>query len=87
MLTLNPRVDVFTEKELDIIFYAFQKLSTKDIVIELCLSYRTIENRLQRIDDKIKVNSLEGLIEHCHTTGLNHYVPKNLLRQGVKFFW
>ncbi len=86
VLTLNPPVDTFTEKELDIIFYAFQKLSTKDIATKLCLSHRTVDNRLQRIYEKIKVNSLDGSIEYGQTTGLNHYVPKNLLREGVEFF-
>ncbi|BGI53591.1 MAG: hypothetical protein HamCj_19440 [Candidatus Hamiltonella defensa (Ceratovacuna japonica)] len=84
---MDPPVDTFTEKELDIIFYAFQKLSLKDIATKLCLSHRTVENRLQRIYDKIKVNSLEGLIEYCHTTGLDHHVPKKWLREGVEFFW
>ncbi|ASV33400.1 PAS domain-containing protein [Candidatus Hamiltonella defensa] len=87
VLTLNPPVDTFTEKELDIIFYAFQKMSSKEIATKLCLSHRTIENRLQRIYEKMGVTSLAGLIEYCHTTGLNHHVPKNLLRQGIEFFW
>jgi len=84
---LDPPVDTFTEKELDIIFYAFQKLSPKDIGIKLSLFHRTVENRLQGIYDKIKVNSLDGLIEYCHTTGLEHHVPKEWLREGVGFFW
>ncbi|BGI53694.1 MAG: PAS and helix-turn-helix domain-containing protein [Candidatus Hamiltonella defensa (Ceratovacuna japonica)] len=87
VLTLDPPVDIFTEKELDIIFYAFQKLSLKDIATKLCLSHRTVENRLQGIYDKIKVNSLEGLIEYCHATGLDRHVPKKWLREGVEFFW
>ncbi|ATW29658.1 helix-turn-helix transcriptional regulator [Candidatus Williamhamiltonella defendens] len=87
VVNLTPPVDTFTEKELDIIFYAFQKLSEKDIATKLCLSHRTVENRLQRIYDKMGVNSLSGLVEYCHTTGLNNYVPKKLLREGVEFFW
>ncbi|ATW34866.1 helix-turn-helix transcriptional regulator [Candidatus Williamhamiltonella defendens] len=87
VVNLTPPVDTFTEKELDIIFYAFQKLSTKDIATKLSLSHRTVENRLQRIYDKIGVNSLPGLVEYCHKTGLNNYVPKKLLREGVEFFW
>ncbi|EQA2256483.1 TPA: response regulator transcription factor, partial [Yersinia enterocolitica] len=23
----------------------------------------------------------------CHTSGLSHYVPKKVLREGVNFFW
>ncbi|CED78703.1 Putative transcriptional regulator, GerE domain protein [Candidatus Hamiltonella defensa (Bemisia tabaci)] len=50
------------------------------------LSHRTIENRLQKVYEKTGITSLSGLIEYCHTNGLNHYVPKNLLRQGRQFF-
>ncbi|EPF5517533.1 helix-turn-helix transcriptional regulator, partial [Yersinia enterocolitica] len=24
---------------------------------------------------------------YCHTSGLSHYVPKKVLREGVNFFW
>ncbi|WP_339051358.1 helix-turn-helix transcriptional regulator [Candidatus Hamiltonella endosymbiont of Tuberolachnus salignus] len=87
VVTLTPPVDTFTERELNIIFYAFHKLSSKDIAKKLCLSHRAVENRLQRIYEKTGVTSRDGLIEYCHTTGFNHYVPKNLLREGVEFFW
>jgi len=87
IITLTPPDETFTEKELDIIFYALQKLSSKEIAQKLCLSHRTVENRLAIIYDKINVNSYKGLIEYCQTTGLNNYVPKKLLRPGVDFFW
>ncbi|ATW22470.1 helix-turn-helix transcriptional regulator [Candidatus Williamhamiltonella defendens] len=87
IINLNPPVDTFTEKELDIIFYALQKLSSKDIATKLSLSHRTVENRLQKIYEKMEVNSLAGFIEYCHTNALNNYVPKKFLRQGIEFFW
>ncbi|TKI08276.1 helix-turn-helix transcriptional regulator [Martelella alba] len=87
VLTLSPPDDTFTEKELDVIFYVLQKLSAKDIALRLCLSHRTVENRLNTIYGKINVNSAKELIEYCHHSGLNCYVPKKLLREGVDFFW
>ncbi|AHF76767.1 LuxR family transcriptional regulatory protein [Sodalis praecaptivus] len=86
-ITLNSPVDLFTDKELEIIFYAIQKLSAKEIAPRLCLSHRTVENRLLKIYEKIGVNSVNGLIEYCHNVGLDNYVPKKLLREGVNFCW
>lgn len=87
VITLTPPVDTFSEKELDIIFYAIQKLSSKEIASKLFLSHRTVENRLSIIYNKINVHSLSSLIEYCHTAGLHNYVPKRFLREGVDFFW
>lgn len=86
-ITLNPPVDIFTDRELEIIFHAIQKLSAKEIAPKLCLSHRTVENRLLKIYEKIDVNSVNGLIEYCHNVGLDNYVPKKLLREGVNFCW
>lgn len=87
VITLTPPVDLFTERELEIIFYAIQRMPAKAIAPKLCLSHRTVENRLLRIYEKISVNSINGLIDYCHHVGLNNYVPKKLLREGVNFCW
>ncbi|WP_392435162.1 helix-turn-helix transcriptional regulator [Yersinia sp. HM-2024] len=87
VITLTPPVDNFSEKELDIIFYAIQKMTAKEIAEKLFLSNRTIENRLRFIYDKVGCHSLKDLIEYCHASGLSHYVPKKVLREGVNFFW
>jgi DNA-binding CsgD family transcriptional regulator len=87
IITLTPPDNIFTEKELDVIFYATQKLTSKEIAGRLCLSARTVENRLGVIYSKIGVNSSQGLIEYCQNSGLSSYVPKKILRQGVDFFW
>ncbi|HDL7748573.1 TPA: PAS domain-containing protein [Yersinia enterocolitica] len=87
VITLTPPVDGFSERELDIIFYAIQKMTAKEIAEKLSLSNRTIENRLRFIYDKVGCHSLKEFIEYCHTSGLSHYVPKKVLREGVNFFW
>lgn len=84
---MNPPNDIFTEKELDVIFYALQRVPAKQMAKKLFVSVRTIENRLQVIYNKIGVNSLNGLIDYCNATGYDNYVPKKLLRQGVECFW
>lgn len=87
VISLNPPVDIFTERELEIIFYAIQKISAKEIAAKLNISHRTIENRLFTIYNKIEVNSINGLIKYCHNVWLNNYVPKKLIREGVNFCW
>ncbi|AHF77877.1 Putative transcriptional regulator, PAS and GerEdomains [Sodalis praecaptivus] len=87
VLTFNSPVDIFTERELEIIFYAIQKIPAKEIAPILCISHRTVENRLLKIYEKVGTNSIKGLIEYCHNVGLNNYVPKKLLREGVNFCW
>ncbi|MEN3261050.1 LuxR C-terminal-related transcriptional regulator [Sodalis endosymbiont of Spalangia cameroni] len=87
VITLTAPVDIFTERELEIIFFAVQRMPAKEIATKLFLSHRTVENRLLRIYEKIDVNSIHGLIEYCHNVGLDKYVPKKLLREGVNFCW
>lgn len=87
IITLTPPVDIFTQRELEIIFFATRRLSAKEIAGRLCLSYRTVQNRLNGIYTKAQTTSLNGLIEYCRTVGLNDYMPRSLLKQKVDFFW
>lgn len=74
VISLTPPVSTFTERELDIIFYAIQKISSKEIGKKLCLSHRTVENRLQDIYNKVGVNPLRELVEYCHSVGLHNII-------------
>lgn len=87
VISLTPPDDTFNEKELNIIFFAIQKFSAKEIAAALGLSHRTVENRLCTIYSKVGINSLSALIDYCQATGLNHYIPRKRLREGVNFFW
>ncbi|WP_264628621.1 response regulator transcription factor, partial [Candidatus Symbiopectobacterium sp. NZEC135] len=80
-------VDIFTQRELEIISFAIRRLSAKEIASRLCLSYRTVQNRLNGIYSKAQTTSLSGLIEYCMMVGLNDYMPRSLLKQKVDFFW
>ncbi|WP_083764694.1 helix-turn-helix transcriptional regulator [Sodalis glossinidius] len=62
-------------------------MSAKDIAKRLAISFRTVENRLIRIYEKMGVNSIRGLKEYCQIVGLSNYAPKKLLREGVNFCW
>lgn len=76
--------DLFSKKELEIVFWALQRLSSKEIARRLSLSHRTVENRLGVIYQKAGVNSLLQLIEYGKATGLDRYIPANFIRRGIQ---
>lgn len=87
IVRLTPPVDIFTQRELEIIFFAIRRFTAKEIASRLCLSFRTVQNRLNGIYIKAQTTSLNCLIEYCRTVGLNDYMPRSLLKQKVDFFW
>lgn len=87
VITLTPPDATFTESELDIIFYARQGLSEKEIAERLFLSTKALEARLAGIYSKISVQSLSQLNEYCRATALKNYMPKKIFKEGVEFFW
>lgn len=76
--------DLFTKRELDIIFWAQQRLSAKEIARRLNLSPRTVENKLSLIYEKADVHSIIQLVEYCKDTGLDSYIPSDFIRKGVQ---
>lgn len=76
--------DLFTPRELEIIFWAQQRLTAKEIAKRLDLSPKTVENRLSLIYEKADVHSIIRLIEYCKHTGLDSYIPSDFIRKGVQ---
>lgn len=74
----------FTKKELEVAFWAQQKLSSKEIAKRLNVSHRTVENRFFMIYQKANVNNLNQFIEYCKSTGLDRYIPVDFIRKGVQ---
>lgn len=81
-LLLSPPCKTFSIKELDVIFYALQSFSAKEIARELNLSHRSIENKMQEIYRKATVYSLQGLKDYCRERELDKYIPPKFLRSG-----
>ncbi|TDB59054.1 helix-turn-helix transcriptional regulator [Photorhabdus khanii] len=71
--------DLFTDREFDIVFFALQSLSAKDIARKLDISYRTVQSRLQIIYQKIGINSLSQLKEYCRGKGYDNYAPTRFI--------
>lgn len=87
VITLDTPDNTFNEKELDVIFYALQRMDENEIANNLHLSLRAVEKRLNTLYSKLGINSLSALRDYCHHSGHNRYIPKKLLRSGVNFFW
>ncbi|ERT10273.1 transcriptional regulator [Photorhabdus temperata J3] len=78
-LTFGTPTDLFTDREFDIVFFALQSLSAKDIARKLDISYRTVQTRLQIIYQKIGINSLSQLKEYCRGKGYDNYAPTRFI--------
>lgn len=84
MVQFDAPNDIFTKRELDIIFWAQQRLSSKEIAEQLKISPRTISNILQSIYKKAGVHSIIQLIEYCKHTGLDTYIPAHFILNDLK---
>lgn len=82
-LVTEPTVNIFTEKELDVIFLLLHGLSSKEIAKILNLSPRTVQSRTSIIYQKANINSYRQLKEYCIGMRLNKYIPKRFLYKGV----
>lgn len=78
-LLLNKPDDFFTEKECEVIFFRLQGMNCKEISKILCLSPRTIENRLAFMYTRAGVNHMDDFQEFCEKRDLHRYLPKRLL--------
>ncbi|CRL45539.1 Bacterial regulatory proteins, luxR family [Sodalis glossinidius str. 'morsitans'] len=74
--------DMFTEREMEIIFLTIHALSAKEAARVLNISHRTVENRLRIIYQKIGINSSSQLAEFCRQTKLHYNIPPGLLKMG-----
>ncbi|HGJ5856993.1 PAS and helix-turn-helix domain-containing protein [Arsenophonus nasoniae] len=81
----TPPNDLFTKRELEVIFWAQQRLSLKEIARRLNIGTRTASNHLNIIYQKADVHSAYQFIEYCKATGLDKYIPQDFLKSGIKF--
>ncbi|ATW29116.1 helix-turn-helix transcriptional regulator [Candidatus Williamhamiltonella defendens] len=79
-----PPENIFTEKELEVIFCVLQNMSSKLIALHLGLSHRTVENKLQVIYEKAGTHSLSQFNDYCRDKGYHHYFPQKLLSPASK---
>ncbi|HGJ5883418.1 helix-turn-helix transcriptional regulator [Arsenophonus sp.] len=70
---------LFTDRERDVLFLAFQRLSLKEIARRLDIGTRTASNHLNIIYEKAGVHSGCQLRAFCKSKGFERYIPVNLL--------
>lgn len=75
--------DTFTKRELEVIFWAQQRLTAKEIAKRLEVCPSTIDSHIKSIYRKADINCNAQLIEYCKHTGLDAYIPANFIRNGV----
>ncbi|WP_290605216.1 PAS and helix-turn-helix domain-containing protein [Arsenophonus sp. ENCA] len=76
--------DIFTKRELEVIFWAQQRLTAKEIARKLDISDQTVEGHLKLIYKKAGIHSIFQLIEYCKHKGLDRYIPFDFIRKGVQ---
>lgn len=85
VLSTHPPNNLFTKRELDIIFWLQQRLTSKEIGKRLNLSYRTVNNKIQIIYEKVNVHSFIQFIEFCKYSGFDCYIPPAFIHKGIQF--
>ncbi|HGJ5855625.1 helix-turn-helix transcriptional regulator, partial [Arsenophonus nasoniae] len=70
---------LFTDRERDVLFLAFQRLSLKEIARRLDIGTRTTNNHLNIIYEKAGVHSACQLRAFCKSKGFDRYIPYNLI--------
>lgn len=83
-LLLTPPEEIFTLRELDILFFMIRNFSSKRIAQILKLSHRTIETRKLVMYEKVNVHSLNEFIDFCESRGFDEYMPPRLIFRSSK---
>lgn len=74
----NPS-NLFTDREFDVVFFAMQSLSRKEIAKRLDISPNTVEKYLNKIYEKTGVSALSQLIDYCRNNGYDKYAPNKFI--------
>ncbi len=78
-LCFGKPTDLFTDREFDIVFYALQSLSAKDIAKRLNISPESVRKHLQSVYEKTGVSAQTQLIEYCSNKGYDKYAPNRFI--------
>ncbi|WP_395971537.1 helix-turn-helix transcriptional regulator (plasmid) [Candidatus Arsenophonus nilaparvatae] len=76
--------DLFTKRELEVIFWAQQRLGIKEIARRLDIVPQTVEVHIKNIYRKADVHNSIQLVEYCKHEGLDRYIPADFIRKGVQ---
>jgi len=83
-LTTSIPNTIFTQNELQIIFYFYHGFSKKELGKCLHLSHRTIDNKLEGIYEKMGIHHHEEFKKYIEERELNQFIPHHLLASSVQ---
>lgn len=78
-----PQEQLLSKRELELLFYYVRGKTSKTIAKILNLSYRTVENYIDNIKNKLDLGSKEDLIEYSILNGYFSYIPEFILTQDL----
>lgn len=84
ILTSAIQYKSFTQSELDVIFFTYHGLTSKETARRLELSHRTVENKLCILYQKAGVHNIYQFREFCRDIDLDCYIPSILLAPSVR---
>lgn len=70
---LGYPVNLFTDREFDVIFYVMQSLGSDDISRLLNITLGKVNDRLQSIFNKTHTNTLDQVVKYCKILGYDKY--------------
>lgn len=83
-LTSNVSYIRFTERDLDVMFFTYHGLSSKETARRLGISHRTVENRLYIIYQKAGVHNIYQFRDFCRDINLDYYIPHQFLKPSIR---
>lgn len=78
-LSFGKPTDMFTDREFDVVFFAMQSLSAKEIAKRLHISPNCVKKYLQSVYEKTGVSAQSQLIEYCRNKGYDKYAPNKFI--------
>nr|WP_320410334.1 LuxR C-terminal-related transcriptional regulator [Candidatus Hamiltonella defensa] len=83
LITQLPNT-MFTQRELEMIFYFYHTLSRREVAECLHLSRRAVENKLRSIYEKMGVHNQGGFKKYIKDRGLNDFIPIQLSVSSIE---
>lgn len=83
-LTTHAPDRSFAERDLEIIFFTYHGLTSKETARRLGISHRTVENRLCTMYQKAGVHNIYQFREFCRDIDVDYYIPDKFLSQGIR---
>ncbi|AWK14466.1 PAS domain-containing protein [Candidatus Fukatsuia symbiotica] len=84
VLLLDPPTEIFTERELEVVFFLQHPLQAKTIAQKFGFSQGEVEKHRENIYQKTNVYSSNQFKEFCKAAGLDRYIPPKLIQPNVK---